>query len=103
MKATLAPAATRDLLEATEAIARDSRRAARAFHGAIDQALTMIGRHPEIGPERLDLAPPPIRFWTLRRFPYVMAYNANRAPPRVLRVVHGARDLPDLFSGLRQD
>lgn len=90
-------------MEATKAIARDSRRAARAFRSAIDEALTTIGRHAEIGPERLDLAPPPIRFWTLRRFPYVMAYNASRVPPRVLRVVHGARDLPELFSGLRLD
>lgn len=103
MKATLTPAATKDLLEATQAIARDSRRAAKAFRDTVNEALTMIGRHPEIGPERLDLAPPPIRFWTLRRFPYVMAYNAGRDPPSVLRVVHGARDLPELFSGLQLD
>ncbi len=82
-------------------IGTDSRRAARAFRGAIDEALTLIGRHAEIGAERLELASPPIRFWTLRRFPYVLAYNASRAPPRILRVVHGARDLPEVFSGLR--
>jgi len=103
MKATLAPAATKDLVEATRAIAGDSRRAAKAFRATVDEALTMIGRHPEIGPERLDLAPPPTRFWTLRRFPYVMANNAGREPPRVLRVVHGARDLPELFSDLQRD
>lgn len=103
MKATLSRAATRDLLEATATIGKDSRRAARAFRDAIDEALTMIGRHAEIGAERLELAAPPIRFWTLRRYPYVIAYNAGYAPPRVLRVVHGARDLPELFSGLRSD
>lgn len=101
MKATLSRAATRDLLEVASAIGKDSRRAARAFRAAIDEALTMIGRHAEIGAERLELAAPPIRFWTMRRYPYVIAYNAGRVPPRVLRVVHGARDLPELFSGLR--
>lgn len=103
MKATLSPAATRDLFEATATIAKDSRRAARAFRGAIDEALIMIGRHAEIGAERQELAAPPIRFWTLRRYPYLIAYNAARVPPRVLRVVHGARDLPELFSGPRSD
>ena len=103
MKATLSQAAARDLLEATKTIARDNRRAARAFRSAVDEALTMIGRHAEIGAERQELAAPPVRFWTLRRYPYVIAYNAGRVPPRVLRVVHGARDLPELFSGLRSD
>ena len=103
MKAALSPAATRDLLEATAAIGTDSRWAARAFRRAIDEALTLIGRHAAIGSERLELAAPPIRFWTLRRFSYVVAYNASRGPPRVLRVVHGARDLPEVFSDLRLD
>ena len=82
-------------------IARDSRLAARAFRGAINEALIMIGRHAKIGAERQELAAPPIRFWTLNLYPYVIAYNAGRVPPRVLRVVHGARDLPDVFSGLK--
>lgn len=103
MKATLSRSATRDLLEATSLISKDSRRAARAFRNGIDEALTMIGRHAEIGAERQELAAPPIRFWTLRRYPYVMVYNASRVPPHVLRVVHGARDLPELLSGLRPD
>jgi toxin ParE1/3/4 len=103
MKASLSPRAIKDLLEATEAIAGTSRRAAREFRASVDEALTMIGRHPEIGAERRELADPPVRFWTLTRHHYLMVYNASGEPPRILRVIHGARDLPMLLSGLRSD
>jgi toxin ParE1/3/4 len=103
MKASLSPRAIRVLLEATEAIAGNSRRVAREFRASVDDALTMIGRHPEIGAERRELADPPVRFWTLTRHNYLMVYNSSRDPPRILQLVHGARDLPALLSGLRSD
>ena len=103
MKATLSPTARKELLEATANIAGNSRRAARDFRVAVGEALTTIGHHPDIGAERLELADPPVRFWTLTRHHYLMAYNASRKPPLILRVVHGARNLPDLFGGLRSE
>jgi toxin ParE1/3/4 len=103
MKASLSPTAIRDLLEATELIAGNSRRAARDFTHAVDAAITAIGRHAEIGAERRELADPPVRFWTLTRRHYLMVYNSSRKPPRILRVLHGARDFPVLLRGLRSD
>ncbi len=63
----------------------------------------MIGRHRDIGAFKRELADPPVRFWVLQRFHYLLVYDASASPPVVLRVLHGARDLPNLLSGLRSD
>lgn len=47
---------------------------------------------------RGDLAPEHIRFLVLRGFPYVLVYDARTDPPRILRVLHGARDLPEALT-----
>ena len=44
---------------------------------------------------RAELADESVRFVTLTGFPYVIVYNAERRPPLILRVLHGARDLPE--------
>ncbi len=44
--------------------------------------------------ERLLSAALEAGFWSLRLFPYLLAYNAASRPPRVLRMVHMARNLP---------
>jgi len=90
-------------VEAAQTIAADSRRAARGFTRAVDDALIRIGRHPEIGTLRLELAPAPVRFWSIPRYRYVVVYDAASAPPQVLRIVHAARDLPETLSDLRPD
>jgi toxin ParE1/3/4 len=40
------------------------------------------------------------RCLTLTGFPYVIVYNAERTPPRIIRILHGARDLPEILRGL---
>lgn len=101
MKPTLSPTAARDFVEASDFLAQDSRRAARDFVDVVDESLSMIGRHPEIGGLRRELADPPVRFWVLKRFPYLIVYDPSLSPVRVLRILHGARDLPELLSDLR--
>ena len=103
MKATLSPTAAKELREAADFIASDNRKAARRFVLTVQDALSTTGEHPDIGAERLELAEPPIRFWTVHRYPYLLIYNSRRSPPRVLHILHGARDLPDLLSNLRSD
>lgn len=90
-------------MEASQTIAANSRRAARDFTKAFDEALARIGRHPDIGILRLDLAPAPVRFWSLPRHRYVMVYDASPVPPQILRVVHAARDLPAILNDLQLD
>jgi len=97
--AVLAPRARRDLLAAMRWIARDNPTAARALRDAIVQAAERIGAHRHIGVQRPDLAGEPYRFLALTGFPYVIVYNADRTPPLILRILHGARDLPELLRG----
>jgi toxin ParE1/3/4 len=99
--AVLTPLARAELRAAARHIAEDNPEAARALVAAIAAAAARIGAHPLIGAERPAYAPAPFRFLVLRSFPYILVYDSAAAPPRVLRVVHGARDLPGLLATLR--
>ncbi len=99
--AVFSPSARRDLAAAVEWIARDNRTAARGLRAAVTDAAARIGEHPETGVVRADLAEEPVRFLILTGYPYVMVYDAARRPPLVLRVLHGARDLPTALKPAR--
>jgi toxin ParE1/3/4 len=75
--------------------AKDNPNAARALRHGVARAATLIGQFPNMGSLREDLADPPVRFYVLRGFPYLLVYDADASPPRVLRILHGARDLPE--------
>ncbi len=88
-----APRARRELRNAAVWIGRENPVAANAL---VSEALRMAGvlaSQPMIGRQRPDLLPEPYRFWSLRSFPYLLVYNAAASPPRILRVLHTARDL----------
>lgn len=97
--ATLSPQARDDLLQAVRWIARDNPIAARALREAVAIAADRIGTHPDIGVLRPDLAGEAYRFLVLTGFPYVIVYNPGRTPPRIVRVLRGARDIPDVLQG----
>jgi len=83
-------------------IAQEEPAAARAFRDAVIQAAQRIAQFPEIGAAREELAPLPVRFLALPRYRYALVYEARpHAPPVILRVVHGARDLPALLADPR--
>jgi toxin ParE1/3/4 len=98
--ATLSPHAERDLLAATEWIAKDNPIAARAFRETVAMAARRLANYPESGVLRPELAGPPYRFAALSGFPFLIVYNSDRKPPLILRVLHGARDLPELLRDL---
>jgi toxin ParE1/3/4 len=98
--AVFAPRARRDLLAAVRWIAKDNPAAARALRDAVIAAARRLGDHPQIGAARPELAGEPYRFLTLTGFPYVIVSNAARTPPLILRILHGARDLPELLRDL---
>jgi toxin ParE1/3/4 len=83
-----------------EWIAHDNPRAAEDLRVAVRHAAKLLGEHPDMGKQRLDLAPETVRFLVLRGLPYILVYRANAVPPRILRVLHGARDLPDVLHDL---
>ncbi|MGE5517203.1 MAG: type II toxin-antitoxin system RelE/ParE family toxin [Bacteroidota bacterium] len=95
--AQLSPQARRDLLDAVHWIAKDNPAAARALRDGVVLAARRIGEFPELGQLRPELAGAPYRFVALTGFPYVIVYNADRRPPLVVRILHGARDLPEVL------
>ena len=64
---------------------------------ALDKLAGIIGEHPRIGALKPHLASPPIRFLPIRGFPNVVVYTPERHPPLIVRVPHGARDLPEVL------
>jgi toxin ParE1/3/4 len=95
--ARLSRAAVAELSDAARRIARDNPQAARGLRVAVAAALDRLGRYPESGTARPELAAARTRFWFLPRYPYVLVYDSEARPPLVLRVVHAARDLPALL------
>lgn len=93
-RALLSKRARDDLTQATRWIARDNPTAAKAFRSAIARAAEQIADHPKSGTERPDLANPPARFLVVRGFRYVIVYDTDTKPPTILRILHGARELP---------
>ena len=96
-RAALSPTAERDILEIIEWIASENPVAARGFRVALDKLANTIGDHPRIGALKPHLASPPIRFLPIRGFPHVVVYTPDRDPPLIVRVLHGARDLPEVL------
>ncbi len=98
--AVLTPAARRDLLAAVRWIAKDNPAAARGLRDGVVRAAERIGEHVHIGALRPELAGEPYRFAGLTGFPCVIVYNAGRRPPLIVRILHGARDLPEILRDL---
>jgi toxin ParE1/3/4 len=92
-----------DLGEAIAWISQENLSAAENLRIAVGQAAQLIGAHPNLGKQRRDLASESIRFLLLRGFPYIVVYRADAIPPRILRVLHGARDLPEVLQDLERE
>jgi toxin ParE1/3/4 len=102
--AVLASRARRDLLQAVRWIQRDNpAAAARALRDAVAVGAGRLGDHPVIGVSRPKVARATYRFLPLTGFPYVLVHNAERRPPLIARVLHGARALPGALGDLRRE
>jgi plasmid stabilization system protein ParE len=76
-------------------IAQDSLGAANRVEAAIHRACGFLATGPLRGHVRQDLTALPVRFWTVLRYPsYVIVYDPATKPLRVLRILHGARNIP---------
>ena len=98
--AKLSLRAQRDLVAAAAWIKRDNPTAARALKRAINAAAIRIGNHPGLGEVRAELADDAYRFLPVQGFPYVLIYHSTSVPPRIIRILHGARDLSEALSDL---
>ena len=86
--------AQEDILEIAFYIAQDNAEAAHRLMGKILRACDRISASPQAGRAREELAP------NLRSLPvekYLVFYRPIHSGIEVMRVVHGARDIPALF------
>ena len=92
----LRPAAIADLDAIADHYAEKAGPAvAERFAIAVERALGHVALHPGTGSPRYgrdtDL---PVRFWPLRRFPYLVFYAEEDGAIDVWRVLHAHRDIP---------
>jgi toxin ParE1/3/4 len=93
--------AMEDIADIASYIAADSPQAAQAFREALEHACALLADMPDVGISRSFGNPKlaDVRLWPLKRFEkYLLLYRAYGDTVDVIRVVHGARDLPALFS-----
>jgi len=59
-----------------------------------------LARKPtNAGRLRPDLTPRPLRFWAVRHYPnYLVVYDSETKPLQIIRILHGARDLPPILA-----
>lgn len=94
----LTPSAENDLFEIWCYIARDSTHAANRVEEAIHDACAFLVRAPRAGQQRPDLTRRALRFWTVSPFKkYLVIYDPDTRPLRVLRILHGARNVRTLL------
>lgn len=95
----LTPDAEADLLEIAAFIARDSRTAARRVVREIRAEIRRLASQPWLGHRREEVTDLPLRFWAV--YSYLILYRENEKPLQIVRILHGARDLPAVLRRLK--
>ena len=91
----LSPEAARDIRDIWSYIANDSIPSARRVRLLIFDACQKLAEHPRMGHPRTDLTEKPVLFWPVGS--YLIIYNPSPRPIEIVRVLHGARDVPSLI------
>jgi toxin ParE1/3/4 len=93
------PTSLRDISDSVLYIARENPDAARKLETAIDQTLNLLADFPDLGTKRNEFGPL-LRSFPVRKFKnYIAFYRPIPGGIELLRMLHGARDLPTLFRG----
>ena len=94
------PQADSDFVEIAEYIGEDSLDAAIRFLAAARRAMEFLTTTPMAGPEYPVTNPrlAGLRKWGVKDFPnYLIFYRIRADAIEVLRVIHGARDIPTIL------
>ena len=92
----ISPRAHEDLIEIWSYIADDSVTNADAFIDRLYETMESLGRNPGSGRHREELA------MGIQSFPfgrYLIFYRALTNSVEIVRVLHGARDIENIFEG----
>jgi plasmid stabilization system protein ParE len=88
------PQASDDLIDIYNFIAQDNREAAGQVEAAVFQACDFLAHSPRAGKVRKDVTSLPLRFWAAHPYSnYLIVYEPDSKPLRIIRILHGARDL----------
>jgi plasmid stabilization system protein ParE len=92
------PQAADDLLDIWSFIAQDNPEAADRVEAAVFRTCDLLADSPLSGRVRNDLTRLPVRFWVVHPYSnYLIVYDPESKPLQVIRILHGARDLPVLL------
>ncbi len=94
------PKALQDIRDIVRYIAVDNSRASHTFEAELEYTVSLLVGVPEMGALRSfgNSALAGIRLWPIKGFEkYLLVYRVSRETLDVIRVVHGARNLPALF------
>jgi toxin ParE1/3/4 len=93
---TFTPLAVSDLKEIVDYIAADHPPAADLFESDLLKACEMLAEQPGLGTSRPQWTKRPVKFWVVRRN-YLIVFIPGTEPLKIVRVLHAARNLPDLL------
>jgi len=95
MKARISVPADADIHGIWNYIAQNSIAAADRVEREIHEAIKKLAARPNLGHFRDDVAPRIYRFYPVHR--YLIIYRIEADTLIVVRVIHGARNLPKVF------
>jgi antitoxin ParD1/3/4/toxin ParE1/3/4 len=87
----LSPEALEDLDQFWDYIATDNAESADRVLSRLRNEIRKVAHSPGIGHFREDLAGRRLLFWSV--FSYLIIYDASERPIRIVRVLHGARNV----------
>jgi len=94
----LTPEALSDLFEIWRFINQDNPEAADRVEEAVLRACGLLASSPLAGRVRKDLTSLPLRFWVVQPYSmYLIVCDPEKKPLQVIRILHGARDLPSVL------
>ena len=92
----LSPEAQRDLDGVKDYLLKTaSVRVARYVNRELRQGMRFLAENPGAGHSREDLTEEPVKFWSV--FSYLIVYDPKKRPIEIVRVLHGALDIPSLL------
>ena len=94
----LTPEAVSDLFEIWNFISQDNPEAADRVEEAIFRSCDLLADSPHAGRVRKDLTSSSVRFWVVHPYSkYLIVYDGEKKPLQIIRILHGARDLPSVL------
>ncbi len=90
--------AVSDLLEICDFINQGNPEAADRVEDSVLRACDFLAGSPLAGRVRRDLTPLPLGFWVVQPYSmYLIVYDPEKKPLQIIRILHGARDLPSVL------